>query len=80
MSYEEQIMSKDKYPSLCSRQMAATVFFVRMKIRLKEIFEGKKSSPTGGNLQNSPNSTGKGKLCRPEKSLIRQNIIPVSVA
>ena len=28
MSYEEQIMSKDKYPSIFSSQMEATVFFI----------------------------------------------------
>ena len=28
MSYEEQIMSKDKYPSIFSRQMATIVFIV----------------------------------------------------
>ena len=28
MSYEEQIMSKDKYPSIFSRQMATIVFII----------------------------------------------------
>ena len=28
MSYEEQIMSKDKYPSIFSRQMEAIVFII----------------------------------------------------
>ena len=28
MSYEEQIMSKDKYPSIFSAQMEAIVFFI----------------------------------------------------
>ena len=28
MSYEEQIMSKDKYPSICSPQMEAIVFII----------------------------------------------------
>ena len=29
MSYEEQIMSKDKYPSIFSPQMEAIVFIIR---------------------------------------------------
>ena len=28
MSFEEQIMSKDRYPSMFSRQMEATVFMI----------------------------------------------------
>ena len=28
MSYEEQIMSKDKYPNICSPQMEAIVFII----------------------------------------------------
>ena len=31
MSYEEQIMSKDKYPGIFSRQMAAIVYLVYTK-------------------------------------------------
>ena len=36
MSYEEQIMSKDKYPSIFSRQMEAIVYIFSKSDRKRE--------------------------------------------